>query len=122
MKIYKNVAHLKHHSRLELVPGKFIPTLDIRERTGAILETMQRAGDRLRAGNDAGPALHPFAGLSGFLERGLERLVNGVQSGSGRRGFRVAASQPAWALLLKSSWRTSLAYSCLSAITPKVCH
>lgn len=44
MKIYKNDAHLKHQSRLELVPGKFIPTLDVRERTGAILETLQRAG------------------------------------------------------------------------------
>ncbi|WP_027909375.1 histone deacetylase family protein [Pseudomonas sp. URMO17WK12:I4] len=45
MKIYKNDAHLAHQSRLELVPGKFIPTLDVRERTGAVLEILQRVSD-----------------------------------------------------------------------------
>lgn len=42
MKIYKNDAHLEHQSRLELVPGQFIPTLDVRDRTEVVLHHLKQ--------------------------------------------------------------------------------
>lgn len=42
MKIYKNDAHLEHQSRLELVPGQFIPTLDVRDRTESVLHHLKQ--------------------------------------------------------------------------------
>lgn len=45
MKIYKNDAHLAHQSRLELVPGTFIPTLDVRDRTEFVLHHLKQTID-----------------------------------------------------------------------------
>ncbi|RUX22404.1 histone deacetylase family protein [Mesorhizobium sp. M2A.F.Ca.ET.037.01.1.1] len=44
MKIYKCDAHLEHQSKIELNPGKFVPTLDVAKRTGAVLDALRQAG------------------------------------------------------------------------------
>lgn len=44
MRIYKCDAHLAHHSKVELTPGRFIPTLDSPMRTQVILDVLRQAG------------------------------------------------------------------------------
>lgn len=44
MKLYKNDDHLRHQSRVELTPGKFIGTLDLADRIGRVQASLQDAG------------------------------------------------------------------------------
>ena len=44
MKLYKNDDHLRHQSRVELTPGKFIETLDLADRIGRVQASLQDAG------------------------------------------------------------------------------
>ena len=44
MKLYKNDDHLRHQSRVELTPGRFIQTLDLADRIGRVQASLQDAG------------------------------------------------------------------------------